>query len=286
MRFVVIPLIGKLLLHTAGVWGTPEQFLNGRGRPEESLIGKARYKKFPELSSSYFQPHALQKVPLGSPSASEMSREEDSQVSNAANGKLKVTTNKVESELPVVSPPMLVELRMPVSLQQIQNDHVGPLSAFLDTVQSELCKAGKLSNSRLQLVGIRGEYTRVPANQSVALSLTKNTTGLKTEIWGKDEYANMADQHVIVELEVMPGKEYSEPTIDSIEAAWKTQLTTIGSPLLHGPLGMLLKGASIQRPPPSTSSRLLLKNAFKSSVVTFHSRSWALTLFPSLLWIV
>jgi hypothetical protein len=281
MHLLVISIIGKLLLHTAGVWGKPEQSLIGRGRPEDSLIGKGRHKKFPDLSSSYFQPRALHKVTLGSSapvaSATAMSREDHTQV----------TTDGVEAQLHTAGK-MLIELRIPASLQQIQDGDVGPLSAFLDTVQSELCKAGQLKSSRLQLVGIRGEYTQVPVNQSDSLSLTKQngTKNLKSSFWDHHELATMADQHVIVELEVSPGKEHSERTVDSIEAEWKTQLTSIGSPLLHGPLGMLLKDASMKQSPLSMSSRLALENAFKSSVVTFHSHPLALVLFPAFLWII
>lgn len=264
----MITVFYKLLFLTGGVWGA----LIGIGRPEESLVGRGRHKKLSDPSSVHFQPIDVKKTNFGSSTT-------------------KVSTDKVEAELLITPPPpsqMIVELRIPTTLQEIQEGHVGPLSSFLDTVHRELCKAGKLSDRRLQLLGIRGEYTRVPANQSKALSLTRNEgkEASNSTFWNHNDVMEMADQYVIVELEVLPGKEHSEPSAESIEAEWESQMKTVGSPLLHGPLGALLKGASIQRPPVSMSSRLLLKNAFKSSAVkavSFHSTSWALSIFLSLL---
>lgn len=202
-------------------------------------------------------------------------------------GKMELPNEKLEAQFSPSRADMMVELRIPTTLQDIQQSKRGPLSAFLDVVQTELAKAGMLSIDRLQLLGIRGEYTRVPLNKSDTSVLEKNNgigggdRGVGS--FSYDLYRNgetMANQYVIVELGIVPGSKGSslEPAPEGILKSWKNQLVTPGSTLLGGPLGEILHGASIQSPPVSMSTRVELKNAFKSSVTPHNSVSWTIAL--------
>lgn len=53
------------------------------------------------------------------------------------------------------------ELRIPITIRQIHNSPQGPLSHFLQTVQTEFCKALNIPPRRLSILGIRGEYTKL-----------------------------------------------------------------------------------------------------------------------------
>merc|ERR1719265_2623156 len=92
------------------------------------------------------------------------------------------------------APSTLLELRIPTSLENLQGSKYGPLSTFLDKIQSELAKAGHLNIERLQLLSIRGEYTRVPRNSSATSVLAKSSGngGMSTQTMAA------TDQHVIV----------------------------------------------------------------------------------------
>lgn len=320
MRVLEITVFSGLLIFTTSVRG-PEQSLIGRSRHTNELLtqpgkrttGSSSFVQFPDFPPSSFKDD-VKKVTLGSSSnpvsmaldstpviypvvpaqqasdvlsrqeaANVLNRQQEQQELQALKGNQEIANEMFEG----LGPSQIdLELRIPTSLQKIQDGRIGPLSAFLDTVQSELCKVGKLSNSRLQLLGIRGEYTRVPLNQSGAVSLTGND-GMNSSSWGEHHIMTMADQYVIIDLEVLPGSsglESTEPTTEEIFSSWKTQLSTAGSPLLKGPLGMIFNGAKIQKPSVNMglSSSTHFTNAFKSSAVQLQSLSWALVLLSFL----
>jgi len=283
MRVLAVTVFSGLLIFTTSI-----------RESELSLIGRGRRAKFPDFPPPSFQDteakmtlgssadpvsKTLASTPVIYPADAAMNRQQDIQA-------VKQKVEAADEEFEALAPPQIdFELRIPTSLQKIQGGRLGPLSVFLDTVESELCKAGKLSNNRLQLLGIRGEYTRVPLNKSSSISLTGNN-GTNSSLWDEHPIMTMADQHVIIDLEVLPGSSGFEPTPEDISSLWKAQLTTAGSPLLRGPLGMLFKGASIQKPPDTTdrnavnmvSSSAHFTNGFKSSAIQFQSLSWTLVL--------
>lgn len=218
-----------------------------RGGHEQSLISRARFPDFP--------PSAMKNMIVGQPFAPMLPSIEPRQPKQA----LPRATSHSS---------IFLELRIPTSLQKIQASKTGPLSSFLDTLQDEFCKASELSNNRLQLMGIRGEYTRVPLNESHKNTqhsyLKQSRENLKQSMgWQSQiETMSMADQHVIVEIEILPG---DPRTPGDILTTWKTQLATPGSFLLQGPLGLVLKGASIQAPPVSMSANTQFEKFSKSA---------------------
>lgn len=258
MPNLLLTVISNLLLPTASV----------RGGSDQSLISRARRAKFPDFPPS----DVMKKMSFGSQIRDEVNPTPANEMGRqghvkATLGKKKLPNKKVEADSGLVT----LELRIPTSLEKIQDSKNGPLSVFLDTVQSEFCKAVKLSHDRLQLLGIRGEYIRIPRNESGTSVLLKNTGSSrgKSSHSNHNQFETMADQHVIVELEILPGNPgTSHATPESIFALWKAQITSSGSSLLQGPLGPVLQGAMIQRPPPipgATMDLNHLQNAFKSS---------------------
>lgn len=295
LRVLLVTVFSKLLTSTTGIGGGHEQTLISRSRQRNQT-------KFPEYPvPNFFDPQKpilggpSQKgapSPLGAPSnpmspAREVRHKDDAKDETA---KAEQPNKKMMADagLAPSSTHVILELRIPTSLGSIQDSHMGPLSSFLDAVQNKLCTAGKLSQNRLQLLGIRGEYIRVPVNQSNAQALAKSMGNVHRDLrlHSLSNFEAMADQHVIVELEILPGNSRtSEPTAESIFALWKSQLASSGSSLLQGPLGAVLQGSSMQRPPVSMSSRALFNNAFKSSAVPYHSLSWAFSLFCVFWWV-
>lgn len=289
MNNLVLVVLSSLPIPTAGVRSGTEQSLISRGRQIKSLdLPASSVMKNMTLPPSNSIP--------GTRAANEIRMQGDAK---AMMGKMELPNGQVESQFNANGFPsrssIILELRIPTSLQTIQASRHGPLSAFLDKVQNELCKVGKLSNDRLQLLGIRGEYTRVPVNESGTSVLQKSDTETKfppqiltdqkvfpttimtdhesmplgygslSSQYHHNQFETMADQHVIVELEILPGGHTLDATPGSIFKLWKTQIMNPGGSLLRGPLGQVLKGASIERPPVSMSTKPVFVNAFKKS---------------------
>lgn len=272
MNSLVVIAISYLLMPGAGVRSGAEQSLISRGRQAKSLDVPAG-TRIPGMKNMTFPPS---NPTPGSRTANEMRMQGDAR---AMMDKMELPNEKVEGQLSPSPSSIILELRIPTSLQIIQASNNGPLSAFLDKVQNELCKVGKLSAQRLQLLGIRGEYTRVPVNASGTSVLEEAfpTAGMVMADHGSmplgygtlsshyhhTQFETMTDQHVIVELEILSGAGNLDATPESIFALWKAELLTSGSSLLRGPLGQVLRGASIERPPVSMSTKHEFKNAFK-----------------------
>jgi len=294
--FIQVLLVIELLISTTGIGGGHEQTLISRNRQKNQT-------KFPEYPvPNFFDPQKpilggpSQKGILGAPSNPMSSAKEvrhawmdqDGAKDDTAKAELPGKKMMADAGLAPSSTHVILELRIPTSLGSIQESHMGPLSSFLDSVQNELCKSGKLSHDRLQLLGIRGEYVRVPMNESNAQDLAKSFGNVHGDLrlHSMSNMEAMADQHVIVELEILPGNTRTlQPTAESIFTSWKSQLASSGSQLLQGPLGAVLKGSSMRRPPVSMSSRALFNNAFKSSAVPYDSLSWAFSLFCVFWWV-
>lgn len=288
MNNLVLVVLSSLPIPTAGVRSGTEQSLISRGRqakshdlPASSVMKDMTLPPSNSIPGTFI--HSTR-------AANEIRMQGDAK---AMMGKMELPDGQVESRLGFPSrSSIILELRIPTSLQTIQASKHGPLSAFLDKVQNEFCKVGKLSNDRLQLLGIRGEYTRVPVNES-GTSVLQNafpptimterflnafpTTimtdhesmplgyGSLNSQYHHNQFETMADQHVIVELEILPGGHTLDATPESIFKSWKTQIMNPGGSLLRGPLGQVLKGASIERPPVSMSTKPVFVNAFKKS---------------------
>lgn len=277
-------VFSKLLIPTRGIQGGPEQSLIGRGR--QTKIPNFPFHTFPGFHPQHMP---VKKVTLASSSV-QVSPPNNLKVlegSKATMSKVEQPSDKVMAGSPVPSSSVITELFIPTSLQRIQDSRSGPLSVFLDAVQRELCKVGKLSNDRLQLLGIRGEYTRVPVNQSGVSVLTKDgrNGSMISQSVHHNELETMTDQHVIVELEILPGSRNEESPAEDVFALWKAQLLHSGSSLLRGPLGTVLSGATMQREAHlGMNSRIVFNNAFKSSAVLHGSLSWTFALFCAFRW--
>jgi len=281
MRVLLVTLFSKLLIPTYGLGGGPDQSLIGRGR-HTKVTGRGVHAIHPwnnpvKKMSLAASSAAKQPLPPLLP-AKQLKMQDDSK---ATMGNLKQSSDTVESGHSLSSSNVVLELRIPTSLQRIQDSRSGPLSVFLDAVQRELCNIGNLSNDRLQLLGIRGEYTRVPPNQSSASILSEssqNRSMIPQSLHHNQVENTMTDQRVIIELEILPGSR-TEATAEEIFTFWKKQLATPGSSLLQGPLRTVLGSATMQKEAQlNMNPRLVFNNAYQSSAV-LRSVSWSLTLF-------
>merc|ERR1719421_1176610 len=156
--------------------------------------------------------------------------------------KLSTLTKEVDT-LAELSGAVLAELHIPTSLQEIQDSPHGPLSMFLGKVQQELCKSVDVSEKRLNLLGIRGEYTRAPSvlnmskvpeisalDRAAGSVMVHSGKGTRTATVGavavkphEPVAAMHLNQEVIVELEVLPGEE-KDLTAESVFSTWQKQL--------------------------------------------------------------
>lgn len=175
-----------------------------------------------------------------------------------------------------------LEFHLPVTFMTIHKGPLGPLPDFLEALRTALCTAVSLPSSRLNLLSIRGPYSKPQgslkrkgshANMSLlaALSdveLTRETQGrhaykpypqlvpgdvlayenpfeLPTEAYGLQGAMPPPASGVTVDLELNPGLLTSDPTPWAFLGLLQEQLRTEDSQLLTGKFGELLETSTL-----------------------------------------
>lgn len=131
-----------------------------------------------------------------------------------------------------------LELRLHVSVGALKGTQ-GSLPVFLDRLQKALVKAASIPDDRLDVLGIRGEYS----DEGVLLE------EVKASLSDSPVLAERADGgKSTVDLEVLPGADPKQPSPRDVFSLWKEQLKDKDSPLMKGPLkGIFLRAKLAER---------------------------------------
>jgi hypothetical protein len=134
---------------------------------------------------------------------------------------------------------LLLELHMPqVTLRELHSESHGSLAQFLVEVRGEVCKAAKVKEHRVSILGIHGRFKRyepetMPPVQS---DHARNYSG----------YAHV-DEEVVVRFEILPGwgsdSEESDPrkALDVL----REELSSPHSGIMRGSLSTTLLNATV-----------------------------------------
>lgn len=128
-----------------------------------------------------------------------------------------------------------LELRLYVGVSDLKGTE-GSLPVFLDRLEKVLVKAAGIPKDRLDVLGIRGEYT----DEGVFLEEVKSSLSDSPKLAKRTDLGRST-----IDLEVLPGADSSQPSPRAVYALWKDQLKRKDGPLMGGPLKGIFKGAKL-----------------------------------------
>jgi len=128
------------------------------------------------------------------------------------------------------------ELRLHIAISDLKGAE-GGLQLFLKRLRTELAKAADIPIDRLDVLGIRGEYS----DEGVSLFSKDIKASLQeSPVLGDGKGSSRS----IVDLEILPGTQPSELSPKGVYDSWKEQLRQKDSKLRKSPLKSLLLGAT------------------------------------------
>jgi len=135
-------------------------------------------------------------------------------------------TDEMDEDTPGAS--LRLELWLPIPIADLKGTKKGPLKVFLETVQTEFATAANVSVKRLDMLGVRGEYT----DEGVLSFFARD---VKASLQESPVVAEEIS-HSIVDLEVLPATRAEDPSPQDILRVLREQIGKEDSPLMKGPL--------------------------------------------------
>jgi len=156
-------------------------------------------------------------------------------------GKKKETDDGEESneleETPGAS--LRLELWLPIPISDLKDkDKKGPLPVFLETLQKQFAEAANVSIKRLDMLGVRGEYS----DDGVLSFFARD---VKASLQDSPVVAEEVDSHSIIDVEVLPATQTEDPSPQDILRVLREELSKEDSSLMKGSLKDTLTGARI-----------------------------------------